>query len=51
MDQITYIHKICGARVTIEFPTYLGHALTEEALALNRAIKQHQCPVPNMSHK
>lgn len=44
MNKATYQHKVCGKLVTIEFPSYQGHILTEEALALDKAIKRHKCP-------
>ncbi len=33
----------CGETIQLTYQTSLGHALTDEALAIDTAIKAHQC--------
>ena len=49
MNQVTIRCRKCGEAITLSYHTTLGHALTDEALAIERAIKTHQCKVPNKS--
>ena len=34
----------CGERLEVEYRIYPGHILTEEASAVERAIRKHICP-------
>ena len=43
MTQTTIKCSKCGARLTVYYPTSFSHTLTDEALAIDRAIKEHQC--------
>ena len=43
MNQTTIQCPKCRKVITVQYPSYRGHILTEEALAIDRAIKAHQC--------
>ena len=34
----------CGETITISYPNIFGHALAEEALAIDYATRKHICP-------
>jgi hypothetical protein len=43
MPIVKIICKKCGEVKRVEYRTELGHALTDEALAVLRAIEGHKC--------
>ena len=34
----------CGEKITVSYQTYWGHDLTEQAIAIERAMNTHICP-------
>ena len=43
MNQVRIQCPKCKERARVEYRTSMGHGATDEALAINRAIKNHKC--------
>uniref|UniRef100_A0A6H1ZV77 Uncharacterized protein n=1 Tax=viral metagenome TaxID=1070528 RepID=A0A6H1ZV77_9ZZZZ len=43
MSSVTITCKACGKAVTVQYPSVMGHSATEEAIAMERAVRQHEC--------
>ena len=44
MSSVKIICPKCSETILVSYPTTFGHVLTEEALAIDRAMQKHICP-------